>query len=60
MKTIKKKFDSVKFMRQQRDALSEKLSTMTREEILAYFQKRKTETTTKPSAHHSPSAETER
>ena len=50
MKTIEKKFDAVKFMRQQRDMLTEKLSKMTKEEILEYFNKRKTQTTIKPSA----------
>jgi hypothetical protein len=50
MKTIEKTFDSVKFMRQQRDNLSEKLSMMTKEEILEYFKKRKTQITIKPSA----------
>ena len=33
MKTTEKTFDAVKFMRQQRDKLSEKLSKMTKEEI---------------------------
>lgn len=50
MKTIEKTFDSVKFMRQQRAALSEKLSKMTKEEILAYFKKRKAEIQVKPNA----------
>lgn len=50
MKTTEKTFDAVKFMRQQRDELSEKLSKMTKEEILEYFKKRKTQTTVKPSA----------
>ena len=50
MKTTDKKFDAVKFMRQQRDRLSEKLSKMTKEEILEYFKKRKAEMTIKPSA----------
>ena len=50
MKTTKKTFDAVKFMRQQRDKLSEKLSGMTKEEILEYFRKRKTQATIKPSA----------
>ena len=48
MKTTEKTFDAVKFMRQQRDKLSEKLSKMTKEEILEYFKKRKTQTTVKP------------
>ena len=50
MKTTEKKFDAVKFMRQQRDQLSEKLAKMTKEEILEYFRKRQTQTTTKPGA----------
>ena len=47
--TTKKTFDAVKFMREQRDKLSEKLSKMTKEEIVDYF-KKKMENTTKPSA----------
>jgi hypothetical protein len=35
--TNKKKFDAVKFMREQRKRLSEKLSKMTKEEIVEYF-----------------------
>ncbi len=50
MKTTEKTFDAVKFMRQQRDKLSEKLSKMTKEEIIEYFKKRKTQTTIKPCA----------
>jgi len=50
MKTSEKTFDAVKFMRQQRDKLSEKLSKMTKEEILEYFKKRTSQTTVKPSA----------
>jgi hypothetical protein len=50
MKTTEKTFDAVKFMRQQRDKLSEKLSKMTKDEILEYFKKRKTQTTIKPCA----------
>lgn len=50
MKTIEKQFDAVKFMRQQRDKMSEKLSRMTKAEIIEYFKKRKGETTIKPSA----------
>jgi hypothetical protein len=50
MKTTEKTFDAVKFMRQQRDKLSEKLSKMTKEEILEYFKERKTQTTIKPCA----------
>ena len=54
MKTIEKQFDAVKFMRQQRDKLSEKLSKMTKVEIVEYFKKRKTETTVKPKAAQYP------
>ncbi|MCO5252464.1 MAG: hypothetical protein M9949_13740 [Candidatus Kapabacteria bacterium] len=50
MKTTEKTFDAVKYMRQQRDRLSEKLSKMTKEEILEYFKKRNTQTKTKPCA----------
>ena len=48
--TIKKTFDAVKFMREQRDKLSERLSKMTKEEIVEYFKRRKLENSTKPSA----------
>ncbi len=50
MKTIEKQFDAVKFMRQQRDKMSDKLSKMTRVEVIEYFQRRKAETTVKPGA----------
>ncbi|CAN5508052.1 hypothetical protein BH10BAC4_BH10BAC4_02000 [soil metagenome] len=50
MKTIEKQFDAVKFMRQQRDKLSDKLSKMTKTEIIEYFSRRKGETSIKPSA----------
>jgi hypothetical protein len=40
----------LKNMRQERDKLSEKLSKMTRGEIIDYFNKRKSQTTIKPSA----------
>lgn len=49
MKT-KKSFDAVKFMREQRDKLSEKLSEMTKEEIVEYFRKRKLENSIRPGA----------
>lgn len=48
--TTEKKFDAVKYMREQREKISEKLSNMTKEEIIAYFNKRKKEITTKPCA----------
>ncbi len=50
MKTNEKQFDAVKFMRQQRDKLSDKLSKMTKTEIIEYFKRRKGETTIKPCA----------
>jgi len=48
--TFKKTFDAVEYMREQRDKLSEKLSKMTKEEIVEYFKKRKLENPTKPCA----------
>jgi hypothetical protein len=48
--TTEKKIDAVKFMREQREKLSEKLSKMTKEEIIEYFKKRKLETSIKPCA----------
>jgi len=50
MKTTKeeKQFDAVKFMRQQRDRLSEMLSKMTKAEIVEHFRKKAVETTIKP------------
>ena len=50
MKTVEKEFDAVNFMRQQRNRLSEKLTKMTKDEILEYFRKRKMDTNIKPSA----------
>jgi len=49
MKT-EKQFDAVEFMRQQRDGLSEKLSKMTKSEIVDYFKNRQLETKIKPCA----------
>jgi len=49
-KSIEKQFDAVKFMREQRDKLSKKLSGMTNAEIIEYFKKQKAITTTKPCA----------
>jgi len=43
-----KSFDAVKYMRQQREKLSEKLTKMTKEEILEYFRKSKSKTSIKP------------
>ena len=50
MKTKEKHFDAVKFMRQQRDRLSEKLSRMTKEEILEYFKQQKKHASVRPGA----------
>ncbi len=49
-KSTEKQFDAVKFMRQQRDKLSEELSKMSKAEIIEYFKRRKTETSIKPCA----------
>ncbi|MCU0352022.1 MAG: hypothetical protein MUF43_14530 [Flavobacterium sp.] len=48
MKTTEKSFDAVKFMRHERDKLSEKLSKMTKQELLEYFKKRAAQGTIKP------------
>ena len=50
MKTVTKEFDAVKFMRQQRDKLSDRLSKMTKEEIINYFKEVKINVKTKPSS----------
>lgn len=42
--------DAARFMREQRDKLSAKLSKMTKEEIVEYFKHKKLENSTKPSA----------
>lgn len=39
--TTNKKFDAVKYMRQERDRISNEISDMTHEQIKAYFAKRK-------------------
>jgi hypothetical protein len=48
--TANKTFDAVKFMREQRENLSKKLSKMTKEEIVEYFRKKKLESTIRPEA----------
>ena len=51
MKTIfDKKFDAVKYMREQRKKLSEKLSAMTKEEIIEYFKQKSFDSAVKPSS----------
>lgn len=48
MKKNDEAFDAVKYMRQQREILSGKLSKMTKTEIVEYFKKRKKDLTVKP------------
>jgi len=51
MKTIiEKQFDAVKYMRQQREKISEKLAKMTKAEIVLYFKKQKMQNSIKPGA----------
>jgi hypothetical protein len=43
MKTIiKKEFDAVKYMRQERDRISKEIADMTHEQIKEYFAKKRT------------------
>ena len=44
------KIDAVKYMREQRQLLADKLAGLTKEEIIEYFKKRKKLNTVKPSA----------
>jgi len=48
MNEKKETFDAVLFMRQQRNLLSDKLSKMTKAEVVEYFRKKAIETTIKP------------
>jgi len=48
--TTDKTFDAVKYMREQRQKLSDKLSKMTKQEIIEYFRRKKLENTVKPGA----------
>jgi hypothetical protein len=50
MMTISKEFDSIKYMRNQRNILADKLLNMTNDEVVAYFQQVKLRSTVKPSA----------
>lgn len=51
MKTIiEKEFDAVRYMRQQRNELSEKLAKMSNTEIVAYFKRGELKARVKPSA----------
>jgi hypothetical protein len=47
---IKKDFDAVKFMRQQRDKMSMKLSSMSKGEVVEYFKEKRKKSGIKPSA----------
>ena len=49
-KTTDKKFDSVQYMREQRQKLSEKLIKMSKEEVIEYFRQKKDQNTVKPSS----------
>lgn len=46
----KKRFDAVKFAREQKEKLSAELSKMTKKEIIDYFKKVRTESQVKPTA----------
>jgi c-di-AMP phosphodiesterase-like protein len=48
--TTEKTFDAVKYMRTQREKLSEKLSKMSKDEVVEYFRRKKLESSIKPSA----------
>lgn len=45
-----KKFDAVKYMREQREKLSTKLAKMSKEEIVAYFKSKTTNASIRPCA----------
>jgi hypothetical protein len=51
MKTIEKTFDSVDYMRQQRDKLSLKLGKMSKDELIEYFRNIKKQVKIRPSAN---------
>ena len=46
----KKQFDAVQFMRDQRKLLGDKLSQMSKEEIVEYFRKKRVAQGVRPSA----------
>ena len=50
MKTTEKQFDAVKYMREEREKLSDKLSNMSKIEIVDYFRKKKLASKIKPCA----------
>jgi hypothetical protein len=47
---IKKDFDAVKFMRKQRDKMSQKLINMSKEEVIEYYKEKREKGGIKPSA----------
>ena len=47
---VEKDFDAVQFAREQKDRLSAELAEMTKEEIVAYFKKVRSESKVKPNA----------
>jgi hypothetical protein len=47
---IKKEFDAVRYMREQRNSLSEKLAKMSKSEIVEYFKKKRLGNGIKPHA----------
>jgi len=51
MKTVEKTFDSVAYMRQQRDKLSLKLGKMSKGELIEYFRNIKIQVKIRPSAN---------
>ena len=51
MKTTEKTFDSVDYMRQQRDKLSLKLGKMSKDELIEYFRNIKKQVKIRPSAY---------
>ncbi len=48
--TTEKNFDAVRYMREQRQKLSEKLSKMSKEEVIEYFRQKKMLNNVKPSS----------
>ncbi|WP_157207403.1 hypothetical protein [Mariniflexile maritimum] len=49
-KNTKKTFDAVKYMREQRDRISKDVMNLSPEEIVRYFEKKKSKAQIKPSA----------
>lgn len=57
-KNIKKSFDAVKFMREQRDRISKEIMNLSPEEIVEYFDKSSVKVNTKSSANQVDSSKT--